>query len=254
LSKKVRRKRAGVATARDFEHALEIFRTNIEPSAQFFYAYVAVHAIAGKHSTVYRLLNRTPLFWNTSLGALQTAAFIAVGRVFDRTTSHNLTALLDLVEQNRQIFSKQALRARRQADDPRGEWLDDFMQRAHEPTTADFRRLRKSAQRWCAIYDERYRVPRNKVFAHTVMTDEDDIHVMMAKTRVRELERMLTFLLSLHDALWESLHNGRRPVLRRRTYSLKQMLARPRSYKGRTPQERIVIEAKRLLLAAADNS
>jgi hypothetical protein len=248
---KAKRRKPGTATAQDFKRALEAFRADIEPSAQFFYGYIGVHAIAGRHNPVYRMLNTAPLFWNTSLGALQTAAFIALGRVFDRTTQNNLCSLLDFAENNRQLFSKGALRSRRQADDPRGDWLDDFIRQAHEPTAADFRRLRKAAQRWCTAYDQHYRIPRNKVFAHTVVTDQSAVHAIMVKTKVREVERMLAFLLSLHDALWELLHNGRRPLLRRRGYSLKQMLSRPESYGGRGPHERVVIEAKRFLLESA---
>jgi AbiU2 len=248
---KAKRRKRGTATAQDFGRALETFRTDVEPGAQFFYAYIGVHAIAGGHNAVYRVLNTAPLFWNTSLGALQTAAFIALGRVFDRMTQNNLWSLLDLAGNNRQLFSKSALRSRRQADDPRGKWLDDFIRSAYEPTAADFRRLRKAAQRWSDAYDQRYRIPRNKIFAHTVVTDQNAVHAMMAKTKVREVERMLAFLLSLHDALWELLHNGRRPILRRRSYSLKQLLSRPKSYRGRGPHERVVIEAKRFLLASS---
>jgi AbiU2 len=248
---KARRRRAGTATSKDFERALEAFRGDVEPSAQFFYGYIAVHALAGRHDAVYRLLNTAPLFWNTSLGALQTATFVALGRVFDRKTQNDLCSLLDLAENNRRLFSKSALRSRRHADDPRGEWLDDFMRHAHEPTAADFRRLRKAADRWCAVYDQRYRILRNKVFAHTVVTDESEVHAMMAKTKVREVERMLGFLLSLHEALLDLLHNGRRPVLRRRGYSLKQMLARPWSYRGGGPHERVVMEARRFLRRSA---
>jgi hypothetical protein len=32
-----------------------------------------------------KLLNQAPLFWNTALAALQTAAHIALGRVFDQS-------------------------------------------------------------------------------------------------------------------------------------------------------------------------
>jgi AbiU2 len=230
VARKRGRQRVGAVTTREFEHALEVFRYNVQSGAQFFYAYLAVHAVAGEHAAVYRLLNRTPLFWNTSLGALQTATFIALGRVFDWKTRHNLNALLELADQNRQIFSKQPL-----------------------PTDADFRRLKACAKRWNAIYDRSYRALRNKVFAHTVITDDSAIHAMMSKTKVRELERLFCSLLSMEKALWYLLKNGHQPVLRRQSYSLRRMLARPRHYRDKNAQERVVIEAKRLLLKAAES-
>jgi hypothetical protein len=64
----------------EFERELEVFRTEAEGAAQFFYAYLAIHAAAGAKKPVYRLLNTAPLFWNTILGGLQTSAFVTLGR------------------------------------------------------------------------------------------------------------------------------------------------------------------------------
>lgn len=65
-----------------FERELEVFRTEYEAATQFYFAFLAVHAVAYQHKSVETLLNRAPLFWNTCMGALQTSAFIALGRVF----------------------------------------------------------------------------------------------------------------------------------------------------------------------------
>src|SRR5437016_5796293 len=50
-----------------FEHELEVFRTEEEKATQFFYAYLAVSAVAADNDAVHRLLNQAPLFWNTCL-------------------------------------------------------------------------------------------------------------------------------------------------------------------------------------------
>ena len=76
-----------------FERELEVFRTEAEAAMQFFYAYLTVHAVAKDHKPVYRLLNTAPLFWNTNLGALQTSAFIALGRVFDQSSSVTIASI-----------------------------------------------------------------------------------------------------------------------------------------------------------------
>src|SRR5438067_13859803 len=52
-----------------FERELEVFRTEQETGAQFFYAYLAVHAVAYENKSVEAMLNTAPLFWNTCLGA-----------------------------------------------------------------------------------------------------------------------------------------------------------------------------------------
>jgi hypothetical protein len=67
-----------------FERELEVFGNQVEEATQFFFAYLAVHAAAYEKEEVHALLNTAPLFWNTCMGALQTATFIALGRVFER--------------------------------------------------------------------------------------------------------------------------------------------------------------------------
>jgi AbiU2 len=115
-----------IALDQQFEHELEVFRTESETAAQFFYAFLAIHASAGPDKSVHRLLNTAPLFWNTVLGGLQAAAFVAMGRVFDQKSTHNVDRLLKLAQDNPQIFSKAALARRQQgtasAPQSKGAW------------------------------------------------------------------------------------------------------------------------------------
>ena len=97
----------------NFANELEVFRTEAESGIQYFYSYLAVHAVAGEHKEVHRLLNRAPLFWNIALGALQTSTFIALGRVFDQKSKHNVDRLLKIAQSNMAIFSKEALAGRK---------------------------------------------------------------------------------------------------------------------------------------------
>ncbi len=66
---------SGMTPDERFGRELEIFRAEAEAAAQFFFAYLTVHAVAHQHKSVHAFLNRTPLFWNTCMGALQTSAF-----------------------------------------------------------------------------------------------------------------------------------------------------------------------------------
>jgi HEPN superfamily AbiU2-like protein len=111
-----------------FERELGVFPTEAETAAQFFYAFLAIHAAAGAKKPVYRLLNTTPLFWNTILGGLQTAAFVALGRVFDPNSMHSVDQLIRLAIDNPQIFSKAALARRKQGpSNTPPAWLSDYM-------------------------------------------------------------------------------------------------------------------------------
>ncbi len=129
----------------EFSRELEVFRTEGESAIQFFYAWLAVHAVAGEDQRVYRLLNRAPLFWNTALGALQVGSLIALGRVFDQDPStHNLDRLLRIAQTNLSIFSKAALAERKRRGSMNAdEWLNNYLRGVYVPRVDDFRRLRR---------------------------------------------------------------------------------------------------------------
>jgi hypothetical protein len=232
-----------------FEHELEIFRTEAEAATQFWFAFLAVHAVAYQHKSVEALLNRAPLFWNTCTGALQTSAFIALGRVFDPDSPHNINRLLRIAHDNRlQIFSKAALARRKQGSNPqRPDWLDEYLRGVHEPTPDDFRRLRAHVRKWRRIYEANYRDVRHKFFAHKEAADEAEVAALFSKGTNRELQRMFAFLGCLR-----LFFNGGKPVLRPARYSVKRMRDLPSPpFSSHTVQEKITHEAEDFLKFAA---
>jgi hypothetical protein len=236
-----------------FEHELEIFRTESEAAAQFFYTYLSVHETAGRHPSVVRLLNMAPLFWNTNLGALQTSAFIVLGRIFNQDSPHNIDRILGIAQKHREIFSLEALAARKQGKSAtRPSWLDDYLSKSYVPSPSDFRRLRKEVGKHRKIYEAKYRDIRHKVFAHKAVVGSAEVGALFAKTNMRELQLLITFTWSLYDTLWQLYFNGNKPRLRQRRYSVKAMRNRP-TPKGQiqTVQERITHEAAQFLRAAA---
>jgi len=97
-----------------FSHELEVFRTEAQSAIQFFYAYLSINAALADNEKALRIVNETPLFWRTNAGALQTSYFIVLGRVFDQSSSHNIDRLLQAAQDNADIFSKEALEARKE--------------------------------------------------------------------------------------------------------------------------------------------
>src|SRR5438093_6294764 len=94
---------------KEFDRELEVFRGECESAAQFFFGYLAIHEVAKRREVVFRLLNQNTLFWNTVAGALQTAAIIAIGRVFDQSSPHNIYKVLRLAQDNPSMLSKASL-------------------------------------------------------------------------------------------------------------------------------------------------
>jgi hypothetical protein len=205
------------------------------------FAEIPVHAVAGDAPAVFKLLNTAPLFWNTNLGALQTATFVALGRIFDQDSTHNVDRVLKIAQDNAHIFSKAALGERKRKASPgRIEWLDSYLRHSYVPRPSDFRRLRKLVRKYRRSYEEKYRDLRHKVFARKVVSDGQAVAALFAKTNVRELQRMLVFLDALYDALFQLYVNGRKPVLRKRRYSVQRnagtaLASRARKFCPRTP-------------------
>jgi hypothetical protein len=256
MARKRRTRAATVQSAnavQEFERELEVFRTEAETVAQFFYAYLDIHACAGAEKQIYRLLNTAPLFWNTMLGGLQTAAFVVLGRIFDQDSAHNLGRLLRLAQDHPQIFSKDALARRKQGTEKTPpDWIESYMKHVYAPKPTDFRRLRGYVRKHRKIYLEKYQPLRHQVFAHKGLSDAADVSALFAKTNVRELQRMLVFLMSLYDALWGLFVNGHRPVLRPRRYSVKRMRDRAaKNPRGGSVLERLVHEAEHFLKTAS---
>jgi AbiU2 len=236
-----------------FESELEIFRTETEGGIQFFSAYLAVHAIAAKHKAVHRLLNEAPLFWNTCLTGLQTASFMALGRIFDNESDHNLSKLLRITQDNREIFSKAALGRRKQGNSPEPpEWLTEYLRNSYEPTILDFRRIRSHVRKRRKIYETNYRDIRHKWFAHKVVSEQIEIRALFGKANTRELQQLFAFLSWLYESLWELFFNGRKVALRPLRYSVKRILGL--ALTKRQPQgvhEKITHEAEQFLRAAS---
>ncbi len=234
-----------------FANEFEVFRTEAESAIQFFYSFLTVHAVAGEHREVVRLLNRAPLFWNTVLGALQTSTFIALGRVFDQKSKHNVDRLLRIAQSNMDIFSKVALAGRkRRASANADEWLDDYLRDVYVPSADDFRRLRGHVAKRRRAYEDNYRALRHLFFAHREVSAKEDVQALFDKTNVRELQQLLIFLRRLHETLWQLYNNGLKPTLRPARYSVRRIREQPSPEdRGRALQERLTHEIEAFLTA-----
>lgn len=232
-----------------FLQELDLFRGECEASSQHLYAYLAIHALAKRRKQVFRTLDRSALFWNTVLGALQTSSLITLGRIFDQDTPHNVDVLLRLAQSTPTMFLKPALgRRKHNTSEPKPEWLDKYVAQAYEPTASDFRSLRAHVKKARRIYEARYRELRRQIFAHKVAHVPDEVAPITTKANINELKRLISSLLSLYEALFELFWNGRQPVLRRLRYAAKAPKGQPASTR---PHEQIVIQAERVLLDAA---
>jgi hypothetical protein len=239
-----------------FVRELEVFRTEVQSGTQFLYGYLAFNSILSEKKKVLNAINKTPLFWNTTMGALQTAFFIVLGRIFDQRSTHNIDRLLKLAQDNIGIFSKEALANRKRRDSSNAdEWLDDYLKTSYEPTSKDFHALRKKIKDYRKIYEANYRDIRHMIYAHKEVSDAEEVQKLFSKTNIRELQRVFVFVNALYEALWQSLYNGRKPVLRPMRYSVKRMVRdRKPEWQSQSIQERMVGEIDDFLKVLDSNA
>ncbi len=234
----------------EFKRELEIFRTEGDAAVQFFYVWQTANTVAGIDQSVHKALNRTPLYWNTSLGALQSATLVTLGRVFDPDPkNHSITRLLSLAHGNLELFSKEALaeRKREQSTDA-DEWLPEYLKGAYVPDSADFRRLKRYVAVRRRTYEENYRPLRHKFFAHRSVSQSTDVAALFAKTNIRELQQLLVFLRRMHEAMWQLFFNGNKPTLKPARYSVNRMRDQPSPSVHQVQlQERITHETEQLV-------
>lgn len=235
-----------MAGHRDFIVQLENFRHEAGAIARYVYADMAVQHAASKSQKLLSRLNRTPEFWLVHAAACQGAAYVALGRVFDTKSRFNIDRLMDSFDANQAVFSRPALAARKrdgQSGDP--PWLADYLDRAYYPKPSDARYLRDRVSHYREIYDRAIKPARHKYLAHREHVDHARVQGLFARGTVRELWRMVTFLVAFHEALWQLLHNGRKPTVRTARYSVKSIY--DSESQSSSPHEYITRQTKKLM-------
>jgi len=231
---------------RSFEIQLENFRHEASVAARFVYADMAIKHAASKSPVLLRRLNDTPMFWLLCGASLQTASYMALGRIFDTKSRYTLESLLDSMEANLEIFQASGLAKRKldgKAEEP--EWLAGYLQKAHYPTTRDVSGLRKKVAPYRVIYERAIKPARHKYLAHREKQDHEEVKALFASGSAKDLWLLVTFLVQLHDQLWELLYNGRKPRFHHLRYSVRSIFDKPNG--SSRPQERIVREVRLLM-------
>jgi hypothetical protein len=194
----------------DLDREIEIFRKEEEEAQQSFFAYVGVRTLLARRPDLVGMVNRNSMYWITSQHALLVNAFIALGRIFDQNSTHNIERLLKMVETNLPTVNPDALRRRKEEVIP-SEQAAEYVSDKHSTTIEDVLGLQDQVDKWRGIYRAVYKPIRNS-FAHKKTADIEAVNALLAKTDIEEMKAMLGFLHSLHEGLRELHLNGRSPL------------------------------------------
>jgi hypothetical protein len=229
-----------------FEEQLENFRQEAYEISQYVYADMAVKHAASKSKKLLAQLNMLRRFWHAHAGACQSAAYVAIGRVFDFKSPYNLCALLNEFERSLHLFGRDALRARKmgKSTSPPA-WIEDYLDSAYYPDQRDVKRLRKKVSEQREFYNRAIKPVRHKYLAHREKVESDEVQAMYGAGKVRELWKLSAFLLALNEALWQLYINGRKPIIRLKRYSVRSIY--DAKHRSSDPHEAIVEETKALM-------
>jgi hypothetical protein len=194
--------------AKKFIDELKIFHAEEAAAQQYFFAYVTVGEMAAADSELLKLIHLHPWFWTSAHHAMLLATFVALGRIFDPGSPHNIGTLMKAVSADTREFSCDALKDRLIEKGLSPEEAAEHAGHAHELTKTEVRELKKKVECWRRVYEANYDAIRNKVFAHKELSSAQEIDVLFAKTSVDELKKLFKFLSSLRLALWAAYENG----------------------------------------------
>lgn len=235
-----------MTTHHDFQEQLANFRHESQVAAQYIYAEMAIQHASSKSKKLLYALNNTPRFWIVCGASLQLAGYVSIARIFDTKSNYNVNKLIDAMEKNLHMFQVEALAARkRDGKTYEPEWLDGYLRNAYYPTIKDVVRLRLKVAKWRLVYERAVKPARNKYLAHREKTDYSEVQSLFAGGTIRELWRLTTFLLQLNEALWQLLHNGRKPVLLPLRHSVKSIYDAKRQ--STAPHESMIADVKKLM-------
>jgi hypothetical protein len=199
-----------------FEDALKIFEMQAGEATQFWYAASAMSEVANVSPATLNALNFTPTFWITARAAMEYQAIASVGKVFGprKRNPYNIDSLFQVLSETLSVFSRESLIARRRRMSANAaEWLPQFMEHVHVPSSDDIRALQRVSRPHRRVYETQWKQVRDEHVAHSATVDSRSRWEMFQKTRIGDLEELIGFLNQLHAALWQMYYDGRRPIL-----------------------------------------
>jgi hypothetical protein len=131
----------------------------------------------------------------------QPSTFIAMGRIFDDASKHNIGRIRRAIESTPEIFSIECLKQRKALASP-GLDVDAYYAKdrhALEPSRAQA--MLYGIDHFQGVYEARYKAIRHS-FAHKRLGTVEQINALLARTDIDEMKRMCSFL----DALWQALN------------------------------------------------
>ena len=202
-------------TEAEFERDCRRLWSEIEDAVAIFYTAEEIQDCGRRDENILNAIQHDALFWNVQVHALQSALFIALGRIFD--ISGDAYSIHKLMRNTGQhftlLFSPEALRARKAKLNLQPQDLDNYFVGLWEPDPLAVKTLRKALAPHVKRYSDVYLPLRNQYFAHTLVVDQTVVNNLFANTNRLELEETLLFAREVVALIQEMYLNGSEPKL-----------------------------------------
>jgi hypothetical protein len=202
-------------TEAEFERNCERLWCEIEDAVAIFYTAEEIQSCARGDEDILNAIQQDALFWKVQVHALQSALFIALGRIFDISgDAYSIHKLMrDTGQHFAFLFSHEALRARKAKLNLSSQDLDNYFVGLWRPDPLAVRTLRKALAPHLKRYSHVYLPLRNQYFAHTLVVDQNVVNNLFANTNRLELEETLLFAREAVALIQEMYNNGCEPKL-----------------------------------------
>jgi HEPN superfamily AbiU2-like protein len=200
---------------REYASLLKLVSNEVETAHIIYHTHEELNRLALKDEAVFKVLNADAEFWQPYRGVLLQSLFITMSRILDPVKDAiTIQKLVTATLANLQLFSKDALRARKLENGSEPWWLKDFLAAAWVPTKAsDLRQLQKALTPQITLFKTDYLPIRNAIYAHRLMTDDQASEELFPKTNREGVGKMIRVLQELVAAIQHMYDNGDEPKL-----------------------------------------
>jgi len=143
----------------------QLLSTEIENASIIFHTWEELNRLALKDADVFNALNADALFWLTQRHSMQSALFMTLGRIFDSSESAiSIHKIVRDVIANTALFSKEALKKRKEHTGLTAEQIDRAIEEAWIPTgPSALRSLKKELTKRAVLFNKIYLPIRHSV-------------------------------------------------------------------------------------------
>ncbi len=160
-------------------------------------------------------INENIYFWMVFERSVQASMFIGLRRLFENENdTFNFQMMINLFRANIGEFSKSSLRQRKiEGSANASEWIDRYMDDAHEATEDDFCRLSRLAKSKNKQIKEISIKIASKVYAHAIHDDREISNELMSDLKISDVEDALNAIWHVYQQIWQMYENGRSPEM-----------------------------------------